>query len=134
MLESAQAGDHIVVDDFACLGADLEDVAQTLRCLKASRLKLTILSVEQSLGASDTVEAMLATVHAVAAFLKQAQVERVKAGQSRARSAGKAIGRPSKLDAEQQRSIIEQHATGQSIASLARRYRVSRGSIKRIID
>lgn len=134
LLDGAQAGDHIVVDDFASLGADLDDVARTLSQLRASQLRLTVLSIDPNPDKPEAIELMLATVQSVARLLKQSQIERVKAGQTRARAAGKSIGRPSKLDAEQRQRIIDEHAAGRSIAALARTYRVSRGSIKRIID
>jgi DNA invertase Pin-like site-specific DNA recombinase len=61
-------------------------------------------------------------------------VERTQAGLARAKSEGKALGRPSKTTPEQRTDIIARYREGESVSALARDYEVSRASILGIVN
>jgi len=66
---------------------------------------------------------------AVASMERDLLIERTQAGLLRAKSEGKRLGRPSKTTPEQKAEIVIRRSNGESVASLAREYRVSRATV-----
>lgn len=74
----------------------------------------------------------MGVIAAVAEFERDLLIERTQSGLSRAKAAGKALGRPQSLTDDQQRDIIAQRRAGASLGALAQRYGVSRAAIQRV--
>jgi len=74
----------------------------------------------------------MAVIAAVAEFERDLLIERTQAGLSRAKAAGKALGRPQALSNDQQEAIRRGRAAGVSLGALAQTYGVSRAAIQRI--
>ncbi|RYF10388.1 MAG: recombinase family protein, partial [Oxalobacteraceae bacterium] len=70
----------------------------------------------------------MGVLSAVAKFDRDLLIERTQAGLTRAKAAGKALGRPS-LYRDQQDAMKARRAAGVSLAVLAREYGVSRAAI-----
>ncbi|WP_269213757.1 helix-turn-helix domain-containing protein [Sphingomonas phyllosphaerae] len=68
---------------------------------------------------------------AVAEFERDLLIERPQAGLTRAKAAGKALGRPSALYRDQQDAMKARRAAGISLVVLAREYGVSRAANQR---
>ena len=73
-------------------------------------------------------------INAVAEFERDLLVERTQAGLDRAKAAGKALGRPSSLTAEQRREVGRRLQEGAGVSALARDFRTSRQTILRVRD
>ena len=69
---------------------------------------------------------------AAAEFERDLLVERTQAGLSRAKAAGKMLGRPQALSSAQQNKIMTLRSEGASLNVLAKRYGVSRAAIQRV--
>lgn len=74
----------------------------------------------------------MGVIAGVAEFERDLLIERTQPCLSRAKAAGKALGRPSALSSEQQKEIIAARAEGASLGVLAARYGVSRAAIQRV--
>ncbi len=61
-------------------------------------------------------------IAAVAEFERHLLVERTQAGLNRARSIGKALGRPASLNEEQKLQIVARPDAGSSFSALAQEY------------
>jgi putative DNA-invertase from lambdoid prophage Rac len=70
---------------------------------------------------------------AVAEFERDLLIERTQAGLARAKAEGKALGRPSKLSADDQAAIRVKKAAGASLGQLAGEYGVTRSAIQRVV-
>jgi len=70
-------------------------------------------------------------LNAVAQFERYLLIERTQAGLARARAEGKALGRPSRLSAQQKHAVRQDLQAGATVAGLARQYGVSRQTIMR---
>ncbi|MBB6357744.1 DNA invertase Pin-like site-specific DNA recombinase [Aminobacter aganoensis] len=61
-------------------------------------------------------------------------IERTQSGLQRAKSEGKALGRPARLNEKQKRYALVDLAGGMSISALARKFDASRQTIMRVRD
>lgn len=73
----------------------------------------------------------MAVINAVAEFERDLLIERTQAGLKRAKSEGKALGRPCSLTKEQHAEVIARRADGVSLGTLAKELGVSRAAIQR---
>jgi putative DNA-invertase from lambdoid prophage Rac len=73
----------------------------------------------------------MGVISAVAEFERDHLVERTRAGLSRAKSEGKALGRPPSLSPAQQMAVRERSAQGISLGVLANEMGVCRAAIQR---
>jgi putative DNA-invertase from lambdoid prophage Rac len=71
-------------------------------------------------------------INAVAEFERDLLIERTHAGIQRAKAEGKALGRPSALDADQQAAAVKQLQAGVHVAQIARDHKTSRQTIMRL--
>jgi len=76
--------------------------------------------------------AMVVIVGAIAELERSLIVERVKAGMRRAKLEGRRIGRaPLDIDREQ---VVRDRATGMSLTQVAKKHRISRASVCRLVN
>jgi putative DNA-invertase from lambdoid prophage Rac len=74
----------------------------------------------------------MGVIAAVAEFERDLLIERTQSGLSRAKAAGKALGRPQTLSDDQQEAIRRDRAAGVSLGVLSKQYAVSRAAIQRV--
>lgn len=132
LLERLESGDVLVVTKLDRLGRNAMDVRATVEDLQSSGVRVHCLA----LGGVDLTSAAgkmtMAVIAAVAEFERDLLIERTQAGLSRAKAAGKALGRPQALSEAEQAAIIRRRRDGASLAVLAKDYRVSRAAIQRV--
>ena len=71
-------------------------------------------------------------INAVAQFERDLLVERTQSGLTRAKAAGKPLGRPSALSVGQQDLVKEKIRNGETISAIARQFRTSRQTTMRV--
>ncbi|MBC3942002.1 recombinase family protein [Sphingomonas albertensis] len=132
LVDRLETGDVLVVTKLDRLGRNAIDVRGTVDMLEAGGIRVHCLA----LGGVDLTSAAgrmtMGVIAAVAEFERDLLIERTQAGLSRAKAAGKALGRPQALSIEQQRDILAARSKGVSLAELAKAYRVSRAAIQRV--
>jgi len=131
LVDRFEAGDVLVVSKLDRLGRNAMDVRSTIERLDRDGVRVHCLA----LGGVDLTSAAgkmtMGVIAAVAEFERDLLVERTQAGLSRAKAAGKALGRPPSLSAEQQGAIRLKRKDGASLGALAKEYGVSRSAIQR---
>jgi len=132
LLDKLEGGDVLVVTKLDRLGRNAMDVRSTVEVLAAEGVRVHCLA----LGGVDLTSAAgkmtMGVIAAVAEFERDLLIERTQAGLSRAKAAGKALGRPSALSAEQKVQIRQRRSEGHSLGILAKEYGVSRAAIQRV--
>ncbi len=132
LVDRLEEGDVLIVTKLDRLGRNAMDVRATVEALAAVGVRVHCLA----LGGVDLTSAAgkmtMGVLSAVAEFERDLLIERTQAGLSRAKSEGKALGRPSTLSREQQQAVLASRAQGVSLGVLAKQYRVSRAAIQRI--
>ena len=73
-------------------------------------------------------------VNEVAQFERDLLIERIQSGLARAKATGKPLGRPSSLSTEQQNDVKEKIKNGEAISVVAREFKTSRQTIRRVRD
>lgn len=129
MLEKIRDGETLVVSKLDRLGRDSIDVLQTVQSLSDRNIKVIVLQLGNTDLSSPTGKLLLTMLVAVASMERDLLVERTQAGLMRAKSEGKRLGRPSKTTPEQKAEIVLRKNNGESVASLAKVYRVSRATV-----
>lgn len=134
LLHKLEAGDVLIVTKLDRLGRNAMDVRTTVERLAAMGVRIHCLA----LGGVDLTSAAgkmtMGVLNAVAEFERDLLIERTQAGLARAKSEGKALGRPAALAEAQQAEALAKLAAGVSIAQLARDYGTTRQSIMRARD
>ncbi|MAP62350.1 MAG: resolvase [Microbacterium sp.] len=132
LVDRLEAGDILIVTKLDRLGRNAMDLRATVERLAVEGVRVHCLA----LGGVDLTSAAgkmtMAVIAAVAEFERDLLIERTQAGLSRAKAAGKALGRPQALTEDQQRLIKEKRAQGVSLGALAKEYMVSRAAIQRV--
>lgn len=97
-----------------------------------NRLQIEFVSFRENLDTGGPLgRAVIVIVSAVAQLERDLIIERVKAGMRRARLEGRHLGRkPLELDRE---AIVRDRKHGMSLGDLAKTYRVSRTTIRRVL-
>lgn len=134
LLNKLESGDVLVVTKLDRLGRNAMDVRSTVESLAGLGIRVHCLA----LGGVDLTSAAgkmtMGVIAAVAEFERDLLVERTQAGLARAKSEGKTLGRPPKLN-DSQAEVVRQHLTdGESVASLAKKFGTSRQTVMRIRD
>ena len=98
-----------------------------------NRLNIEFISFREQIDTGGPLgRAVVVIIGAIAELERNLIIERVRAGMRRARIEGRHIGRPSlQLD---HAAIRRDHERGQSLGQLAKRYRVSRTTISRVVS
>jgi putative DNA-invertase from lambdoid prophage Rac len=132
LVDRMEADDVLIVTKLDRLGRNAMDVRGTVERLAADGVRVHCLA----LGGVDLTSAAgrmtMGVIAAVAEFERDLLIERTQAGLSRAKAAGKALGRPQSLSKAQQAAILEARANGASLGVLAREHNVSRAAIQRV--
>ena len=105
----------------------------TIRMLAGSGIAVVVLQLGNLDLGSPAGKLMLSMLAAVAELERDLLIERIQAGPARAKSEGKALGRPLKTNSIQRADIARRYNEGESVSSLARSYSVSRASILAIV-
>lgn len=129
LLERMDEGDTLVVTKLDRIGRDSIDVQQTVERFQKEGIRLVVLQLGNLDLTSSAGSLMVKMLAAVADFERDLIIERTQAGQARARAAGTHMGRPSKTTAEQRISIRKSLIAGETVSSVAAKYKVSRATI-----
>jgi putative DNA-invertase from lambdoid prophage Rac len=132
LLDRLEGGDVLIVTKLDRLGRNAMDVRATVESLTNRGIAVYCLALGGVDLTSATGKMTMGVIAAVAEFERDLLIERTQAGLSRARSEGKALGRPSRLSLQQQCDIMQSRAKGSSLGDLAMRYGVSRSAIQRV--
>lgn len=134
LLNKLDQGDVLYVTKLDRLGRNAMDVRATVEALAELGVKVHCLA----LGGMDLTSAAgkmtMQVVNAVAEFERDLLIERTQAGLARARSEGKALGRPLSLSPEEVATARERLAAGDPVAAIARDLGTSRQTIMRVRD
>ncbi len=132
LVDRLEAGDVLIVTKLDRLGRNAIDLRKTVDMLAAQGVRVHCLA----LGGVDLTSAAgrmtMGVIAAVAEFERDLLIERTQAGLSRAKAAGKALGRPQALSIDQQEAIRKDRAAGVSLGVLSKQYAVSRAAIQRV--
>jgi len=131
LVDRLEADDVLVVTKLDRLGRNAMDVRSTVDALAAIGVRVHCLALGGVDLTSSAGRMTMQVIAAVAEFERDLLVERTQAGLSRARSTGKALGRPASLNEEQKRQIVARLDAGSSVSALAREYQTSRQTIIR---
>lgn len=133
LLEKLEPGDTLVVTKLDRLGRNMIDVTSTIQQLKERQIKLHCLALSGTDLTSPSGTMMVSVIAAAAQFERDLLIERTQAGLANAKAKGKVLGRRPALDTETKARLVEDHQTMQNISALARKYRVSRATIHRVL-
>ncbi|MGO4478049.1 recombinase family protein [Massilia sp. 2TAF26] len=134
MLAKLRKNDKLVVSKLDRLGRDAPDVLATIKALAMLGVEVIVLQLGKLDLTSAAGKLMLTMLAAVAEMERDLLVERTQAGLARAKSQGKALGRPSKTTSQQREQIRAAHTQGHTISGLARAHSVSRSTILAILN
>lgn len=132
LVDRLEAGDVLIVTKLDRLGRNAIDVSGTVKALAEIGVRVHCLA----LGGIDLTSAAgqmtMHIINAVAQFERDLIIERTHAGLARARAEGKHMGRPPALTKKQQETARADLAAGASISATARKFGVTRPTIKRL--
>ena len=133
LLFDARRGKFDVVLVWAC-----DRIARSTRHFlevldELNHLKVEFVSFRENIDTGGPLgRAIIVIIGAIAELERNLIIERVRAGMRRARLEGRHIGRPQlELD---RAAIVRHRSHGQSLAQLAKTFRVSRSTISRVLD
>lgn len=129
MLGKMREGETLIVSKLDRLGRDAIDVMATVRMLATRHIRVMVHSLGGVDLASPTGKLLVTMLSAVAEMERDLLIERTHAGIARARSEGRAIGRPFKTTPAQRRDMLARLASGESVSALAREYGISRAAV-----
>lgn len=132
LVDRLEADDVLIVTKLDRLGRNAMDVRATVDRLAADGVRVHCLALGGVDLTSPAGRMTMGVIAAVAEFERDLLIERTQAGLSRAKAAGKALGRPQALSNEEQAAIRAARATGVSLGALAKQHNVSRAAIQRV--
>jgi putative DNA-invertase from lambdoid prophage Rac len=132
LVDRLEAGDVLVVTKLDRLGRNAMDVGSTVARLADLGVRVHCLALGGVDLTSSTGKLTMSVINAVAEFERDLLIERTQAGLSRARAEGKAIGRPASITGEDRQTAEKLLADGLSVSAIARHFKTSRATIKRI--
>lgn len=131
LIDRLEAGDVLIVTKLDRLGRNAMDVRTTVENLARDGVRVHCLA----LGGVDLTSAAgkmtMGVITAVAEFERDLLIERTQSGLQRAKTEGKALGRPSSLSDAQKAHVRAERSIGVSLGTLAKLYGVSRAAIQR---
>lgn len=132
LVDRLEWDDVLIVSKMDRLGRNAMDVRSIVEMLAERCVRVHCLA----LGGVDLTSAAgkmtMSVVNAVAEFERDLLIERTQAGLSRAKAAGKKLGRPRALSQAQEDEILSKRSKGASLGALAKEFDVSRSAIQRI--
>jgi putative DNA-invertase from lambdoid prophage Rac len=134
LLDRLEHDNVLIVTKLDRLGRNAIDVATTVAKLEAMGVRVHCLA----LGGVDLTSAAgkmtMHVINAVAQFEKELLVERILAGQERARAAGSVFGRKPTFDETERPAVLQRLADGASVSAVAREFGTSRQTVLRVRD
>lgn len=131
LLAKMEQGDVLVVTKLDRLGRDAIDVSLTVARLGEIDIRVHCLALGGVDLTSSAGKMTMGVINAVAQFERDLLIERTQAGLERAKASGKPLGRPPALSPEQQVTVRQRLATGESVSAVARALGTSRQTIMR---
>jgi len=132
LLDRLEEGDVLVVTKLDRLGRNAIDVASTVDRLAGIGVRVHCLALGGVDLTSPAGRMTMMVLNAVAQFERDLIIERTNAGLTRAKAEGTKLGRPFVTDDKQKAEIRAKLEGGQSVASLAREFGVSRQTVMRV--
>nr|ALJ52140.1 resolvase domain-containing protein [uncultured bacterium]AQX35175.1 DNA invertase [Enterobacter cloacae] len=127
-----ESGDVLIVTKLDRLGRNAMDIRKTVEQLAASDIRVHCLALGGVDLTSPAGKMTMQIISAVAEFERDLLLERTYSGIARAKADGKRFGRPSSLNEEQQRAVIDRLNAGTTISAVAREFNTSRQTIIRV--
>jgi putative DNA-invertase from lambdoid prophage Rac len=134
LIDKLEAGDILIVTKPDRLGRDAIDVSTTVKTLAEMGVRVYCLALGGADLTSSAGTMTMNVLNAVAQFERDLLIERTQSGLKRAKSEGKALGRPSMLSEKQKQDVRDHLATGMSVSAAARKFATSRQTIMRVRD
>jgi len=134
LLDKMEKKDVLVVTKLDRLGRDTIDVSTTVAKLEKIGIRVHCLALGGVDLTSSAGKMTMGVINTVAQFERDLLIERTQSGLARAKALGKELGRPKSLTKEQREEVTLLLQEGRSIASIARKFNVSRQTIMRIRD
>ena len=131
LLDRMETGDVLIVTKLDRLGRNAMDVRATVERLAGEGIRVHCLALGGVDLTSPAGKMTMGVIAAVAEFERDLLIERTQSGLSRAKAAGKALGRASGLTEEQKGEIAQRRQDGASVRLLAKEYGVSPSAIMR---
>lgn len=131
LMEQLREGDVVIVTRFDRISRRLLDLIELVEQISARGVGFRSLR-EDIDTTSSSGRLILHVMGAIAQFERDKIVERTREGLASARKRGRIGGRPPALTPEQAETCKKLLAEGQSVAGVARQFRVSRSTIARL--
>jgi DNA invertase Pin-like site-specific DNA recombinase len=133
LVSSLSKGDALVVTEVSRLGRTTPEVLLLSDALRERGVHLRILNlgIDTATPAGGLVLTMMA---GLAKFERQLLRERQRRGIDAARQRGKHLGRPRLLDAAHAETAIKRLIAGETVAAIAREWRVSERTLSRLVN
>ena len=131
LVDRLEDGDVLIVTKLDRLGRSAMDVRATVDRLAGEGVRVHCLALGGVDLTSPAGRMTMGVIAAVAEFERDLLVERTQAGLERAKAQGKRLGRPASLTPDERAEVRTRRAAGDSLATLAKAYGVSRTSIQR---
>lgn len=134
LLERMEGGDVLIVTKLDRLGRNAMDVRSTVERLAGEGVRVHCLALGGVDLTSPAGKMTMGVIAAVAEFERDLLIERTQSGLSRAKAAGKVLGRPAALTDEQRADIMRKRGEGVSVRVLAKEYKVGPSTIMRAVE
>jgi putative DNA-invertase from lambdoid prophage Rac len=134
LMDRLEEGDVLVVTKLDRLGRNAMDVRATVEALAGRGIRVHCLALGGVDLTSPAGRMTMGVIAAVAEFERDLLIERTQAGLSRAKQAGKSLGRPRSLDDGKRTRAASMIAAGMTVAEVARDLRTSRQTVMRVRD
>jgi putative DNA-invertase from lambdoid prophage Rac len=134
LLDKIEKGDVLIVTKLDRLGRDAIDVSTSVANLEQKGIRVYCLALGGVDLTSSAGKLTMGVINAVAQFERDLLIERTQAGLARAKSEGKTLGRPPALSDDQQKTVRQRLAGGETISAIARDMKTSRQTIMRARD
>jgi len=134
LLDKMEKGDVLIVTKLDRLGRDAIDVSTTVANLEQKGIRVYCLALGGVDLTSSAGKLTMGVINAVAQFERDLLIERTQSGLARAKAEGKILGRPPALSDDQQKTVRQRLAGGETISAIAREIKTSRQTIMRARD
>lgn len=132
LLARLQVGDTLTVTKLDRLGRDAPDTLGLIRDLRERGVGVRILALgADTSGPAGTL--ILGVLASVAEWERAIISERTRDGLAAARRDGRVGGRRHRLPITAREEVCAAHASGESVTAIARRYRVDRATVYRVL-
>lgn len=133
LLSIIEKGDQVLIWKLDRLGRSARDLLDLAQRLKDQGV--TIRSLVDGIDTSGTLGGFILNMMAVFAELEHETIsERVTAGIAASRAAGGRIGRKKALSPSAREDVVRSVQAGESVAAVARRYKVDRATVYRSLS